>query len=176
MSNGRSDPVRRGRGVASKNAGGNAFSIGFDFTGVFDSLDETPEAAGKAARVAAQAGAEEFYLEVRIRCPVSAEAHYFYGRQSKKTGVRYLFQPGNLRDSIYQVYSKDKSIEGVKATYHIAWNHRKAPYGFMVEFGTPRAPASPFLRPAYDSRVKYALEVARIAYVDDMKQRLKSFA
>ena len=156
------------RSPQSQNAGGNSFKMDFDPSGLFTSLDELTDEAGKAARVAAQAGAEELYLEARIRCPVSVGAHYFYGSNSKKSGQRYLFNAGNLRDSIYQVYSKDNSVEGVKATYHIAWNHQKAPYGFMVEFGTSRAPAHPFLRPAYDAKYRDALETAKAVYVSEM--------
>src|SRR5690606_32618864 len=122
----------------------DAFRIELDDAALSASLDRITKAAAKAVRPAAQAGAEEYYFEARLRCPVSAEAHYFYGRQSKKTGVRYLFEPGNLRNSLYQVYSKDNSGQGV-AQYHVAWNHQKAPYGFMVEYGTSRAPAHPFL-------------------------------
>jgi hypothetical protein len=41
---------------------------------------------------------------------------------------------GNLESAGYQAYSKDNSGPG-RATYHIAWNHRKAPHGQLVEFG-----------------------------------------
>jgi len=79
----------------------------------------------------------------------SEKEHYFYGTSFAKTGQRYLFQPGALRDSIYRVYSPEKS-EDTKKTYRVSWNDRKAPYGHMVEYGTSRASAHPFLRPAFD--------------------------
>ncbi|MGC3986254.1 MAG: HK97 gp10 family phage protein [Pseudorhodoferax sp.] len=116
-------------------------------------LAERKQALHDAVRPAAQAGAQELYIEARLRAPVSAEAHYFYGSAAKaapkgqKKALSYLFQPGNLRDSIYQVYSKTNST-AAKATYHVSWNASKAPYGHMVEFGTSRMPAHPFLRPA----------------------------
>lgn len=172
MANGRNPGSRRG--TTSSNTGGNSFRIDFDFSQIEEEFDSMTVAAGKAARVAAQAGAEELYIEAKLRCPVSQDAHYFYGKNSKKTGVRYLFKPGNLRDAIYQVYSKDNSKEGVMATYHVAWNHRKAPYGFMVEFGTSNAPAHPFLRPAFDAKYKDALNVARATYIEEMKIAVKS--
>lgn len=56
---------------------------------------------------------------------------------------------GNLRDSIYRVYSPEKSGDTLK-TYRISWNKRKAPHGHLLEFGTSRAPAHPFLGPASD--------------------------
>ena len=107
-------------------------------------------------RPAAQAGSQTLYWEALLRCPVSAEAHVFYGRDSKKTGQKWTFEPGNLRNSIYQAFSEDNSSQAsdgyAKATYHISWNHQKAPYGFMVEFGTSRASAHPFRPSAFSSR------------------------
>lgn len=137
----------------------NAFKIELDTSGVEASMDAISRAAEDAVRPAAQAGAEELYYAARVRCPTSDGAHFFTGRDYKKTGVRYLFKPGNLRDAIYQAYSKDNSGKAL-ATYHVSWNHQKAPYGYMVEHGTSRAPAHPFIRPAYDSAYPQALAVA----------------
>lgn len=89
------------------------------------------------------------YEEARSRAPVSGAPHYFYGRQSKKTGVRYLIQPGTLKNSIYRVFSPERSSPTLKL-YRISWNHTTAPHGAMVEFGTSRAPAHPFMRPAVE--------------------------
>ncbi|WP_395055189.1 HK97-gp10 family putative phage morphogenesis protein [Polaromonas sp.] len=125
-------------------------SVDFDFNKILLKLDKITGATAAAVRPAAQAGAQVFYDEARVRCPVSDSAHFFYGKNSKKTGVRYFFQPGNLRDSIYQFYNTRDQRPGT-ASYSISWNHQKAPYGYMVEYGTSRAPANPFLRPAYDA-------------------------
>lgn len=57
-------------------------------------------------------------------------------------------EPGTLENSIYRAYSPEKSGDGFK-TYRISWNHTKAPHGHLIEFGTSRAPAYPFLRPAF---------------------------
>ncbi len=142
-------------------------SIKFDQSGIDAALDKLTAKANNAVRPAAQAGAQLLYDEARARCPVSAEAHFFYGTSYKKSGTRYFFSPGSLRDSIYQVFSKDKSTED-KSTYHIAWNHQKVPYGFMVEFGTSRAAAHPFLRPAYEA-VKYsAINLAKTVFAERM--------
>jgi len=154
-----------------RNPGGAAFAIDFDTKGADAWLDGILQATEESIRPAAQAGAEELYLEARLRVPQSAQAHYFYGKNSKSTGVRYYFDPGSLRNAIYQVYSKDNSSK-LRATYHIAWNHQKVPYGFMVEYGTSRAPAHPFLRPAYAARKEFALEVARAHLVKDVKKVL----
>jgi HK97 gp10 family phage protein len=94
--------------------------------------------------------AKVIYDEAQLHVPESAKEHWFYGTQFKKTGTRYLFQPGALRRAIYRVYSPEKSGMTVQ-TYRVSWNKKKAPYGFMVEFGTSRAAAHPFLRPSLAS-------------------------
>ena len=159
--------MANGRG----NPDGSAFKIGFDSSAANGWLDGISHASQEAIRPAAQAGAEELYLEARLRVPESSKAHFFYGTESKKTGVRYLFNPGDLRKAIYQVYSKDHSGK-TRATYHISWNHQKVPYGYMVEFGTSRAPAHPFIRPAYASRKDFALQVAKAELMSRMEEVL----
>lgn len=56
---------------------------------------------------------------------------------------------GNLERSIYRVYSPEAS-SAERKTYKISWNKRTAPHGHLLEFGTSRAAAKPFLRPAFD--------------------------
>lgn len=56
---------------------------------------------------------------------------------------------GNLQNAIYWAFSPEKSTDTQK-TYRISWNKRKAPHGHLIEFGTSRAPAHPFVRPAFD--------------------------
>ncbi|MYM25779.1 hypothetical protein GTP46_24430 [Duganella sp. FT135W] len=107
----------------------------------------------------AAAMAKVIYDEARIFAPVSEKAHVFYGRSSVRTGVKYTFQPGTLKAAIYRVYSKDRSDLNRK-TYHVGWNHQKAPYGFMVEFGTSHAAANPFMRPSL-ARVPQAIQAAK---------------
>ena len=93
-----------------------------------------------ATRPAAQAGAQIIYDAARLNAPVSKKPHKFYGTHK----VYGPYSPGNLRDSIYQVFSKTNSYKDV-STYHISWNADKAPYGAMVEFGTSKAPAHSFI-------------------------------
>jgi HK97 gp10 family phage protein len=114
----------------------------------------------------AAAMAKVMYEEAQTRCPVSAEAHYFYGTNHKSTGARYLFMPGNLKKSIYRAYSPEKSTLTTK-TYRISWNHSDAPYGYMVEFGTSRAAAHPFLRPAF-SKVHEAIAAGKARMAQKM--------
>jgi HK97 gp10 family phage protein len=151
---------------------GDFLRVGYDDSSAIAFLDGLVEASNVAVRPAAQAGAQILYDEARIRCPVSADAHFFYGTSYKKTGQRYFFEPGSLRASIYQVYSVDNSSE-TRATYHVAWNHQKVPYGFMVEFGTSRAPAKPFLRPAWESAHIAAIDQALNTYAQLMSKVLQ---
>jgi HK97 gp10 family phage protein len=166
--------VANGRG----NPDGSAFKIGFNSSAANGWLDGISRASVEAIRPAAQAGAEELYLEALLRVPQSEKAHYFYGNGgvygadgSTAVGPTRKFQPGNLRKSIYQVYSKDNSGK-THATYHVSWNRQKAPYGGMVEFGTSRAPAQSFIRKAYTARVDVALQITRATLLDHMKEAL----
>lgn len=80
--------------------------------------------------------------------------------KTKKTGM--------LQSSIYLVYSKEKS-SATRKTYRISWNKRKAPHGHLIEFGTARAPAHPFLRPAFD-RVAEAIEKGKERMAERMRE------
>lgn len=139
-------------------------SIRIDTAAFSAALEKRKQALLEAVRPAAQAGAEFVYQEARTRCPVSAEAHIFHGSSYRKTGTRYLFYPGDLRKAIYQVYSKDKSGPAT-AVYHVSWNSKKAPYGYMVEYGTSRAAAHPFMRPAIIAAEPRALEAMRVEFI-----------
>jgi len=108
------------------------------------SLDAQRARITAATRPAAQAAAQVIYEQARLNVRSSRKGHWFHGTSFKKTGQKYWFDAGTLHDSIYQAFSKDHSGEN-RATYHVSWNNRKAPYGAMVEFGTSRAPAHSFL-------------------------------
>ena len=125
----------------------STFSVNVNTAGIDALMNGLAGSADEAARPAAQAGAQVFYDEVKRLAPKSKKGHWFHGTSFKINGKKYWFESGTLSRAIYQVYSRDKSGAGV-ATYHVAWNHQKAPYGFMVEFGTSKNPAHPFLRPA----------------------------
>lgn len=115
----------------------------------------------EVAMAGAASGARVLYNQARLNAPVSDKAHTFYGRASKRTGVTYTFAPGNLRDSIYRVFSPEKSGPNRKE-YRISWNSRKAPYGHMVEFGTSKAAPHSFLGAALSS-LPEAYQSAKVA-------------
>ena len=117
-----------------------SMKIKMDVAKFKEQLRATADELGRATRPAAQEGAQIIYLQARLNCPESESAHMFHG-----TNAIYVpYSPGNLRNSIYQVFSKDNSFKDV-STYHISWNADKAPYGAMVEFGTSRAAAHSFI-------------------------------
>lgn len=184
-------------------------NLHFDFTGLYKAVDKLENAVLEAVQPAAQAGAQVLYDQARQNVPVGTEDHVFYGtsykgkrkkngQRSEGKGTTYNFPAGTLRDSIYQVLSKDYDKNtAVKKTYHVAWNHKKAPYGFMVEYGTIRTyavvkgkdgkfyttsnkrkdgpkvvPGKAFLRRTWDSHNGIALEAMRA----EMKFQLKDYA
>ena len=118
-----------------------------------------------ATRPAAQAGAQIIYERARLEAPVSQDSHYFYIR-GKKYGP---YAPGTLRDSIYQVFSKDNSYKDV-STYHISFNKSEAPYGFIVHNGTSRTAAHPFIaRSVVETRAQVR-EAIKTRYIAEVKK------
>lgn len=145
----------------------SAFAIKFDPSELMGALDGITQAAEENARPAAQAGIQVLYDEVLLRVPVS--------KSIRKTKSGRVIAPGALKASIYQTFSKDNSGKGF-ATYHSSWNYRKAPHGHLVEFGTSRSPAHPFLRPAHDAAAARALKVAEAYFAFSLQPALKGTA
>lgn len=107
-------PARRGGNTAL--TGRNTLDIGVDLSGLDDLLQQWGDAVEGATRPAAQAAAQVFYE--RVEANVAA--------------IGYV--TGNLRQSIYQAFSAAHSGDGI-ATYHVSWNHKKAPHGGLLEHG-----------------------------------------
>lgn len=120
-----------------------------------------------AVRPAAQAGAQVLYDAVKLN--VSA--------------MRTV--TGNLYNSIYQVYSADNSGKGY-ATYHVSWNHIKAPHGHLLEYGHLERPskknpnkqrrhvgARPFIRPAIAKfpEAYAAMETELFRYINEGQRK-----
>ena len=118
-----------------------------------------------ATRPAAQAGAQIIYERARIEAPVSQDSHYFYIR-GKKYGP---YAPGTLRDSIYQVFSKDNSFKDV-STYHISFNKSEAPYGYIVHNGTSRTAAHPFISKAVVETRAQVREAIKARYIEEVNK------
>jgi HK97 gp10 family phage protein len=140
--------------------------ISFDLTSFREQLRKKQEELGAATRPAAQAGVQVIYEAAQLNAPVSeGKEHYFYIR-GKKYGP---FPPGNLRDALYQVFSKDNSGP-YKSTYHVSWNRDKAPYGGMVHNGTSHSPAHPFIARAVHDHGPQALQVMKARYIAEVSK------
>lgn len=87
-----------------------------DVSGLIDDAEKLAKKAQKAARPAAQAGAQVLYDQVRTNVAG-------LGRHT-----------GNLASAIYQVYSASNS-DDTRKVYHVSWNAKKAPHGWLVEYG-----------------------------------------
>ena len=93
-----------------------SFSLSIDMSAFESEMEQFADRAEKAARPAAQAGAQVLYD--RVKANVAA-----LGRKT-----------GNLDSSIYQAFSESNSNES-KPVYHISWNYKEAPHGHLLEFG-----------------------------------------
>lgn len=143
--------------------------LDLDLKSVEKKLDKITLAAKGAVRPAAQAGAQLFYERTRAEAPISKAAHNFHieGR------VYGPFSPGNLRDSIYQVFVKREFFQGDPiAKYEISFNHSEAPYGFMVLRGTSQLPANDFIGRAYDATYQAATQAAAARLNAEIKKAL----
>lgn len=130
-----------------------------------EELKATADMLNKATRPAAQAGAQIIYDRARQLAPVSKAPHMF-----RIKGRTYgPFSPGNLRDSIYQVFSKDNSFKDV-STFHVSWNADKAPYGYAVERGTSRAAAQSFIRAAIAETRSQVRAAIKQRYLDEVSK------
>lgn len=100
---------------------------------------------------------------------VAAMAKVMY--DEVQINVSRHIKTGTLFNAIYRVYAKEKSTSFVK-TYQISWNKKKAPHGHLLEYGTSRAPAYPFIRPAFD-HIQEAISAGKARMserLDEMKK------
>lgn len=130
-----------------------------------EQLRATVDDLHAATRPAAQAGAQIIYERARLEAPVSDKSHYFYIR-GKKYGP---YAPGNLRDSIYQVFSKDNSYKDV-STYHISFNKSEAPYGFVVHNGASDRSAHPFISKAVVETRAQVRQAIKARYLEEVNK------
>lgn len=141
-------------------------------------LRATVDELHRATRPAAQAGAQVIYDAAKVNASTlkSEREHYFYGAATKalppgkkKAAAYGPYQPGTLYNAIYQVFSKSSSYKDV-STYHISFNREKAPYGFMVELGTSRAPAHSFIGKAVVETRTQVREAIKARYIEEVNK------
>lgn len=101
----------------------------------------TGDLAGSLDKFAQDVREKVLFSGVAAMAKVIYDEVVINAESNKKTGL--------LQSSIYRVFSPEKSGDASKL-YRISWNKKKAPHGHLIEFGTSRAPAYPFVRPAFD--------------------------
>lgn len=114
--------------------------------------------------------------EVKRLAPKAEKAYYRYYRKNGKS--RVLQTPGKLKKSIKRRRVKLDSSIGV-AVYSGPIKHGEAKkynvfYWRFLEYGTPKMPAFPFIRPAFDHKKEESLERFKQRYrdyVNDVVQR-----
>ena len=117
-------------------------------------LDFPDRVAKKILGGAIRAGAVVIQKEARSLAPVSPGPHKV-GKGTKSV----LVQPGHLKKNIKVRLAPRKSRE-VPITYWV-YVSKKAWYWRFPEFGTSKAGARPFLRPAFDTMKEKATERIR---------------
>jgi HK97 gp10 family phage protein len=141
-----------------------SLKISFNTKQLQEQLQATADKMHKATRPAAQAGVQLIYDRARANAPVSKKAHYFH-IEGRKYGP---FQPGNLRDSIYQVFSRDKSFRDV-STYEVSWNKTKAPYGFAYEYGNSKRGAKSFIARSVAETRKEVRDTIKSRFISEVQ-------
>jgi HK97 gp10 family phage protein len=66
---------------------------------------------------------------------------------------------GLLESAIRRRFNEQRSSEK-KKTYWVSWNPKVAPHGHFLEYGTSRAPAYPFIAPAF-GHIHEAIEAGK---------------
>lgn len=84
---------------------------------ISDILDQLDALAQEAIRPLAQAATQVIYNRAKVNVQGLGK------------------ETGNLARSIYQYHSMEKSRPGLRAEYHVSWNHKKAPHGHLLEYG-----------------------------------------
>lgn len=91
-----------------------------------------PEITRQVSRSAALAGARIFAQQAKeIVLVYKGPLKYRY-YEGKKTGKTVI--PGEIRDSIYNAFNPEKSING-KQSYTVSWNTSKVGFAHMIEYG-----------------------------------------
>ncbi|KVR97201.1 hypothetical protein WK28_09455 [Burkholderia vietnamiensis] len=61
------------------------------------------------------------------------------------------YRTGTLEESILVTYIPEESVPGKLATYAVTFN-KKAWYARLLEFGTSKMAARPFIRPSFEAK------------------------
>jgi len=105
------------------------------------------------ALTAALANAARATSESVLRQAAAAGATVFY-REIKVRAMPY-YRTGNLENSLLVTYIPEDSVTGKLATYAVTFN-QKAWYARLLEYGTSKMAAKPFIRPSYEAKKQQA--------------------
>lgn len=127
----------------------------------------------KTLKVVMDRAAQPMLATARQLAPKSRAPHSMYNtpklanklRAPKGMGVKSAtFNPGNLKLAIEVLAHgpfRKSSATYIGPRYPIGVKKNTAPYAHMVEFGTAKAKAQPFMRPAFESKKEMAYRIAR---------------
>lgn len=105
--------------------------------------------------------------EQALRPAAYAAAAVLY--REMKTRTASFAKTGTLRDSIYHWHDSKQSTKG-RQVYAIGPNKVKAPHFHMVEYGTSKMAAHPYIRPTWDSKIGEAMAAAKKRLAEKMKE------
>lgn len=131
-------------------------------------LKELPQRlARNGLRAAVYAGAKVIRDEAKLRAPISTAS--------------FDHTPGTLRRSIVMKHIPERSSK-TRQTFFVTVRHGKkyrkrgqdAWYWRLVEFGTVKMSARPFLRPAFDTKKLDAVAAIRTRLAERIEQAAKA--
>lgn len=104
------------------------------------------------SRVTGNLDAQMKALEIHIRDRVclsgaAAMARVLYNYAEQYAAIHH--KTGALESAVRRRYVEQRSM-GNRQTYWVSWNPKVAPHGHFLEYGTSRAPAYPFIAPAFN--------------------------
>lgn len=109
---------------------------------------ENPEALTDVIRNAAEATSES-----ALRQGALAGARVFYNEIMLRAMPHY--RTGNLEGALLIAYVPEDSVTGSLATYTVTFN-QKAWYARLLEYGTSKMAAQPFIRPSFEAKQEQA--------------------
>lgn len=151
-------------------------------------LNQIPNGFDYAARKAImEKAAAPIIAAAKALAPKSKRAHSMYNtpkltnnlRAPKGMGViSATFNPGNLSRSIkiltHGPFRKSPfTYIGPKYPTRNGGGRHVAPYAHMVEFGTIKQSAQPYMRPAFESQKNTAFQIAKKGFRDALDKELQ---
>lgn len=125
---------------------------------------------GGPVRRALLKAAQVFVVDARARAPRGSDE-----RASFSNLFRGKHKFGTLKASIRAKRDPDPRSSGVTERYTVGPT-RKAWYAHLVEFGTVKQSAQPFMRPAYEHNKAEALNVFMLALAEGIARAAKKVA